>query len=222
MPLASSRNIVKISAAGSGKTYDVCKEALEVAKNGSRVLITTYTNIGAETVKKEIRKLNEGVLNPLVVIKTWFTFIMSDMIKPYQQFLTNEINYIKYYDFINKNFLVNYKKLGDMDRYITEQKNVRHEQAASLVMLLNKLSKGKIIRRLEEVYQTIFLDEIQDMAGDDIEIIRHLIISSVNVVCCGDNKQATFQTHYTKKIKIRLEIKYGNFLKTWKIKVWLK
>ncbi len=38
-------NIVKISAAGSGKTYDICHDALNVvADNTHKVLIVTYTN----------------------------------------------------------------------------------------------------------------------------------------------------------------------------------
>ena len=44
-------------------------------------------------------------------------------------------------------------------------------------------------------------DEIQDLAGDDIEILRLLIDSKIDIICCGDNKQATFCTHNTKKNK---------------------
>lgn len=197
----SSRNIVKMSAAGSGKTYDICKDALEKAKSGNRVLITTYTNRGAESVRKEIRLQNDGVLHPLAVVKTWFTFMMSDLIKPYQRYLTGEIGGVKAFDYSRTHGFINYGKTGEKKKYITDGKNVRANEGSSLVCLLNHLSGGKVISRLEENYHTIFFDEIQDMAGYDIEIIRLLIKSSIGVVCCGDNKQATFSTHNTKKNK---------------------
>lgn len=190
-----------MSAAGSGKTYDICKDALKIAKSGNKVLITTYTNRGTDSVRKEIRLQNDGVLHPLIVVKTWFTFMMSDMIKPYQRYLTGEINGIKTFDFSQTYGFINYAKPGTKGKYITKGKNVRSNEAAVLVCLLNRLSGGKVISRLEENYHTIFFDEIQDMAGDDLEIIQLLIESSIGVVCCGDNKQATYSTHNAKKNK---------------------
>ena len=201
MLFASSRNVVKMSAAGSGKTYDICWAALEKAKAGNRVLITTYTNRGAESVRKEIRLQNDGVLHPLVLVKTWYTFMMSDLIKPYQRYLTGKIGGVKAFDYSQTYGFINYAKTGTKEKYITGGKNVRANEGASLVCLLNHRSRGKVISRLEENYHTIFFDEIQDMAGYDIEIIHLLIKSSIGVVCCGDNKQATFSTHNAKKNK---------------------
>ena len=165
------------------------------------MLITTYTNRGAEAVRKEIKSQNCGVMHPLIAVKTWYSFMMSELIKPYQRFLTGEINGIKGFDYTQAYGHINYAKTGMKKRYITENKNVRSNEAASLVCMLNRLSDGKVIRRLEEIYSTIYFDEIQDMAGDDIEIIQLLIVSSINVVFCGDNKQATFSTHNTRKYK---------------------
>lgn len=39
------------------------------------------------------------------------------------------------------------------------------------------------------------------MAGRDINILEKLFQSNINIVCVGDNKQATFQTHSTKTNK---------------------
>ena len=101
-----------MSAAGSGKTYDICKDALEMAKSGSKVLITTYTNRGAESVRKEIRLQNDGVLHPLVIIKTWYSFMLADMIKPYQRYLTGKIGGIQTFDYSQTYGYINYAKSG--------------------------------------------------------------------------------------------------------------
>lgn len=208
-----SRNIAKMSAAGSGKTYDICKEALEEANSGRRVLITTYTNRGARSVKKEIQKQNDGVLHPLVIVKTWFAFLLSDLIKPYQRYLTQKIGGVNGYDFSQTYGHINYGNIGTKGRYITAGDNVRSNEASSLACLLNKLSDGKVISRLEEIYSTVYFDEIQDLAGDDISIICLLLNSSVGVVCCGDNKQATFSTHNTKKNRKRTGKNIWEFFK---------
>lgn len=202
-----------MSAAGSGKTYDICKEALSIAKTGYRILITTYTNRGAESVRKELRSQNDGVLHPLVVVKTWYVFMLSDMIKPYQRYLTGEIGGVKSFDYSQAYGYVNYAKGGTREKYITGGKMVRSNEGSSLVCLLNHLSRGKVIHRLEEVYHTVFFDEIQDLAGYDIEILRLLIDSSIGVVCCGDNKQATFSTHNARKNKKRTGKNIWEFFK---------
>lgn len=196
-------NKAKMSAAGSGKTWDICHEALEVVTHtDKRALIVTYTNRGAESVKNEIRKQNENVLHPQVIIKTWYRFLLSDLIKPYQTGLTGRrINHIKTVDFSEQFGQINFNKAGTYSRYINAGRNVRSNQASELAVLLNERSRGKSIARLEEIYSNIYFDEIQDMAGYDIELLRLLMKSSIGIVCCGDNKQATFKTHVAKKNK---------------------
>lgn len=49
-------NIVIMAAAGAGKTHDICKEVIENAKTtNKKILITTYTNKGIESIEKNIR-----------------------------------------------------------------------------------------------------------------------------------------------------------------------
>ena len=68
-------------------------------------------------------------------------------------------------------------------------------------MWLNSISGNKIIQRLCKIYDSILFDEIQDLAGRDIEILSLLMKSKISIVCCGDSKQATFKTHNAKKYK---------------------
>ena len=62
------KNTIKISAAGSGKTYDICHDALAVVEGGDKkILIVTYTNRGENAVETEIKKQNRGVLHQQIV-----------------------------------------------------------------------------------------------------------------------------------------------------------
>ena len=59
---------------------------------------------------------------------------------------------------------------------VNSGKNVRCNQASELAVLLNQRSNGKSIGRLEEIYSNIYFDEVQDLAGYDIEILKLLMI----------------------------------------------
>lgn len=197
-------NIIKISAAGAGKTYGICHDALDVVANSDkRVLIVTYTNRGEKAVETEIRKQNKGVLHPRIVIKTWYRFLLSETIKPYQRYITGDetFNVLKSIDFSQIYGKVNYQKKGARERYLTRTGNVLSNQASELACLLEEVSGGKNIGRLTEIYSNIYFDEVQDLAGYDIELLKLLLDSNISITCCGDNKQATYSTHNAKKNK---------------------
>ena len=208
-------NIAKMSAAGSGKTWDICHEALNAVKqNNKRALIVTYTNRSAESARNEIRKQNNGVLHPCVEIKTWYRFLLSEMIKPYQTGITEgRINHIRSVDFSEQFGQINRNKTGTYARYINSGKNVRSNQASELAVLLNQRNKGMTVDRLEKIYSNIYFDEIQDLAGYDIELLRLLMESSIYVTCCGDNKQATYKTHVSKKNKKQTGVNIWEFFR---------
>ncbi len=48
---------------------------------------------------------------------------------------------------------------------------------------------------MEGIYSHIFIDELQDYAGWDLEIILLLFRSQMQVTCVGDYKQATYRTN---------------------------
>ena len=200
------KNTIKISAAGSGKTYDICQDALNVvACGGKKALIVTYTNRGENAVENEIRKQNKGVLHPKIVIKTWYRFLLSDTIKPYQQYITGggSFNVLKGIDYTQTFGTVNFQRKGTRARYLTRAGNVLSNQASELACFLDEKSNGKIIGRLSEIYSNVYFDEVQDLAGYDIELLKLLLDSDISVTCCGDSKQATFSTHNARKNKNR-------------------
>jgi hypothetical protein len=198
-----SKNLVKLSAAGSGKTWGICSDALSIvndAANKKKVLITTYTNKGVEAINREIKKQNFGVLSERIFIRSWYQFLLHDLIRPYQSFVAG-INKIKSFDFSNMYGEINYFAKGKSLRYINPQGNVLANHASELAIYLNSQSNGMVVERLEKIYSHIFIDEIQDMAGNDLELIELLMDSAIIITCVGDNKQATFKTHNTQKRK---------------------
>ncbi|MGN0194768.1 MAG: UvrD-helicase domain-containing protein [Pseudoramibacter sp.] len=189
-------NLIRVCAAGAGKTYKICHEALHMAKNTHSIIIT-YTNRGIESVKNELIKANSGVLSDNIDVMTWYSFLLREMIKPYQSELF-EINQLCGLNFrlMHKR---NYQKKENPLRYVDSKFNVRAEQASALAIELNIRTQGAVINRLARIYDHIFIDEVQDMAGYDLDLIRLLIVSKIPITIVGDEKQAIFQTHYSRK-----------------------
>lgn len=196
------KNKVIMAAAGSGKTWGICNSVRHVsAYTSKKILITTYTNKGIDAVLSEYKKQNMGVIEKNVVVKTWFQFLLSDLIKPYQKCIVADYNVIRSIDFTHSYGYINYNKRGTKERYLNSNNDVLSNTVSELAVECNKSSKQKVIKRLEEVYSHIFIDEVQDLTGEDFTILEMLINSSIKVCYVGDYKQATYKTHNTIKNK---------------------
>lgn len=198
--IASRENLVRISAAGAGKTWGICHDALTLSAKGKRSLIVTYTNRGISAIAGEIRKQNYGVPDSNVIVKSWYNFLLSDLIKPYQNLIHLPRNFIRSVDFSEVYGQQNWYKKSDIRHYMIGN-NVRANNASELAVLINDCTAGKPVGRLEKIYTCIFFDEVQDLAGYDLELVRALLNSNIGITCVGDNKQATYSTHNTRKNK---------------------
>jgi DNA helicase II / ATP-dependent DNA helicase PcrA len=66
---------------------------------------------------------------------------------------------------------------------------------SDLVCKINAASSGKVIARLESMYDEIYLDEVQDLVGYDLDLLDLLFESSIGVTVVGDPRQHTFSTN---------------------------
>jgi len=58
-----------------------------------------------------------------------------------------------------------------------------------------------MIKRLEKIYDHIFIDETQDLAGYDFDLLELLLESKIKVTLVGDPRQATYFTNNSPKYK---------------------
>ena len=205
-------NEVVFAAAGNGKTYSLCKQAKDIVeKQNGCVLLISYTNEGIHSLEKEYRKQNDGILNEKVIIKSWYSFVLSEFIKPYQCLLNlKEKVYSKEREFnVSENFISSIAFYGDepprwfkqkhIQYYINSAGDVYPDRTSEFACLCNLHSDGKAVSRIENIYTNIFIDELQDYAGWDLELIKLLFESKVSVTCVGDYKQATYRTNNSLK-----------------------
>jgi len=190
------KNKVIVAAAGSGKTTYIVREALNNAPK--KTMIVTYTNKNREEIEKKIIELH-GFIPNHILVKSWYTFLLSDLIRPYQNCVYEERIEGVYFPAgpINR-----FAKKTNIKAYFLNAKNeVNKDRLSELAELIAKESDYKNITRISELYDSIFIDEVQDMAGYDLEIFNFLMHSIINVLFVGDIRQATYATNNTNKNK---------------------
>ncbi len=202
-----SKNNVILAVAGAGKTTELTKTALKKTETTKRKLILSYTNNGLSCIKEKIIENNNGVLSENIEIMSWSKFLLNECLKPYQKdFIDNlSIKGLVFLEEVPKNAkglpLYVFKKKSDVERYVTTNKNLYYDNMAELIVEISKKNNDLFINRLEDIYSEIYIDEVQDLNGEDLEIIEKLLSSKIIITLIGDHRQATFNTHSSQKFK---------------------
>ena len=108
----------------------------------------------------------------------------------------------------------NLLKLKDTNekKYVTASGNIYSNMISKLSCVLDDLSKGCVFQRIRKNFPYVFVDEIQDFAGYDLEVIRKLHEVGCSVTLVGDPRQTTYRTHYEAKYKKYAGGKIINFV----------
>ncbi|MGV3460284.1 MAG: UvrD-helicase domain-containing protein [Flavobacterium sp.] len=223
-------NKLVIAAAGSGKTTAIVKEALNI--KDKQVLITTYTEYNEEEIRSKIIQLNKYVPSN-IKIQTWFSFLIQHGVKPYQGTF-NEVMFtqsVRGLDLVNQRSGAKFDKQGKrvvsnghplfwgehesfIKHYFTGGGRIYSDKLAKFVVNADVTLKGEIIDRIRRIYPHIFIDEVQDLAGYDLEIIKLLFKSASTITLVGDPRQVTYLTHHEAKYKKYADGKIKEFLQT--------
>ena len=200
--MLSNKNKVIIASAGSGKTTYIVEEALKMKEK--RVLVTTYTNENIDQIKTFFIE-KAGCIPANVIVQSWFSFLLQEGVRPYQNHIIERRRVKSIYFFGNTK---EDKKLKESlqyipeskeNHYLTKNKYIYVDKVSKFVCKSNERSKGLVIKRLENIYDYIFIDELQDFAGYDLNLLELFFESNISVVAVGDPRQATFSTNNAQK-----------------------
>ena len=172
-----------LAVAGSGKTsLIVSKLDLE-----QRFLVITYTINNTKNLKRSIIK-KYGYFPDNVKLFSYYNFLYSFCLKP---FLAYKIRPRGIFWEHTPNY-TNRFKLDDPRRYMTKSRMLYHNRIAKLLEQRKVL--GDINNRLTKYYNHLFIDEVQDFAGHDFNLIINILKSNINAILVGDFYQHTFDT----------------------------
>jgi DNA helicase II / ATP-dependent DNA helicase PcrA len=221
MPL-SKINKLLIAGAGSGKTTYLIKLAL--ANPNINVLITTYTEENEAEIKKKIIEQKKCIPSN-ITIQTWFSFLIQHGLKPFQGAVEEELHEqsINGLLLMNSKSGFNYENKMGFKVYFNEATEFKHhyftsnwyifsDKLSKLVIKINKAVNNLVIDRITSHFKLVLIDEIQDLAGYDLEIVKFLFKSKSNIYLVGDPRQVTYLTHHESKYKKYVDGKIKDFI----------
>ncbi len=190
-------NKVIIAAAGSGKTQRLVKEALK--SSSGDVLITTFTDKNTEEIKSRIIAETHYIPTNITVMP-WFSFLLKHGVRPYQSKVYADRR-IDGLILMNQQSALRTKESNFCLHYLNSDGKIYSDKISKLVCKIDELTNGLVISRLSKIYSSIYIDEIQDLAGYDLEFIKLLLHSPINILLVGDHRQGTFTTNNSSKNK---------------------
>lgn len=200
----ANNNHLTLAVAGSGKTQSIVG-ACAAADLDERILILTYTSANQRELSGRLAA--EAGSHHNLEVSGWFSFLIGHFVRPYLPFAYPGER-VRGFDFTSdpQQRVAN----GEWRRYFNKQSEVRRAHLAQIAHRVNEEAGGAPIRRIERVFDRIFIDEVQDLCGWDLEILRLLMDSGVPLDMVGDVRQAILVTNPREQ-----KNKQYKFIKIW-------
>lgn len=180
-------NRLTLAVAGSGKTQGLVEHAASLPRS-RKVLAVTFTQANQAELRARIARLAGD--HPSIKVVGWYAFLLRDFAKPFVPFKFPRER-IRGFNFEGRP----HRFAKGIRRFLDSSGAV---YACELGRLSNELieeSGGSLHRRLEACYDDILIDEVQDLAAHDWEILDFLLTSGVSLTMVGDFRQAVFSTN---------------------------
>lgn len=187
-----------LAVAGAGKTTEIINNI----KKDDKTLIITYTENNYNILKNNIIKKFKGIPDN-IKIYTYFTFLYRFCFLPLKKGFK-----VKGVDFnSNPN---KYIKAKDINYYYNRvSKKMYHNRLAKIC---SDYFIDDIIKRIEKYFNYIYIDEIQDFASHDFNLLLNLIKTNCNILLVGDFYQHTFDTSRDGNVNSNLYNDYDNYI----------
>ncbi|HEU5472704.1 MAG TPA: UvrD-helicase domain-containing protein [Actinophytocola sp.] len=182
-------NQLTLAVAGSRKTQSIV-EACAAASPDERILVLTYTTANQDELRRRI--VSQVGSRPPIEIMGWFTFLIRHFVKPALPFVYPGAR-VAGFDFASDP--QHYTSNKAYGRYFNAQAQARRVHLAQLATRVADASRGAAVACLSRIYNTIYIDETQDLCGYDLEILLQLMKAPIAVRMVGDVRQAAILTN---------------------------
>lgn len=178
-------NHLTLAVAGGRKTQglvDYCRQATD-----RKIAVLTFTQTNQQEIRS--RLASQAGDSSTLEVMGWYTFLLRHFAQPFLRFKFPKER-VKGFDFEGRPFE---RALG-RSRFMDSGNRVYACELGKLAFELMEATPA-LLRRLECIYDEILIDEVQDLASFDWEILEVLLGSKIDVRMVGDVRQAVLSTN---------------------------
>jgi DNA helicase II / ATP-dependent DNA helicase PcrA len=187
---------VVFAVAGSGKTTRIVEEL----SAGRRCLVLTYTEENADTLRRKIIG-RYGRIPPGVKVMTYFTFLHSFCFRPLIGLKLSN----RGLGFSNLPAVDRFRQTDDR-YYLDASRRLYHGRLAKLIQVRDLM--GEVLERVDEFFDIVCIDEVQDFGGNDFNFILKLAGAKADLLLVGDFRQHTYDTSRDHGVNKTLHAKF--------------
>ncbi len=188
-----SSNLLTLAVAGSRKTQGIIDDCAQ-SPSTERILVLTYTRVNQNELRSRLAQRVGDRGN--IEVMGWFEFLIAHFVRPFLPF-SFPGNRIRGFDFESEP--QTYASVDNYTRYFNDSAQGRKVHLAQLATKIEEASSGAVLSRLTRLYDHIYIDEVQDLCGYDLEILRVLLKSDCPITMVGDVRQAVMVTNEREK-----------------------
>lgn len=177
---------VRLAVAGSGKTAEIASQ-IKAQPVGTTSIALTFTRQAQAEIDA---RAGAGLVSDHETMG-WYSFLTKHIVRPYLPTVFPGV-------------LPRGLCFVESEAKIPKRKGWKHyfnddfEPYSSRLSLLAKKVLQKAgdapIRRLERIYDSLYIDEFQDLGGNDLEVLNVLMRSHIRMLLVGDVRQALLDT----------------------------
>jgi DNA helicase-2/ATP-dependent DNA helicase PcrA len=179
-------NRLTLAVAGGRKTSSIIDACCQ-AGTEDRILVLTFTQANQRELSDRLAA--RGPHQARVDVQGWFSFLLSHWVRPYlpRLFAGQRLRGL--------NFEGDPGYVKGLTRFLDAEQRAYRRHLARLAHEVNAATTGAAIDRLSRLYDAIYIDEVQDLGGWDLDLLEVLIVSTIELNLVGDARQAVLSTN---------------------------
>lgn len=191
---------VILAVAGSGKTTYIVN-SLSIVKSS---LIITYTDNNYKNLRDRVINKFDGAPDGTRVY-TYFSFLYSFCLRP----LCGEKYGLKGINFNTPPDSTRLMKRDNLRHYIDSSGRIYATRMASFIIKFGIMSSVR--ERISKYYDFLYVDEVQDFAGYDFNLLTEISVGNIESIFVGDFFQHTYDTSRDGSVNSSLHDDYGRY-----------
>lgn len=186
-------NTATLAVAGARKTQSI----IDACANGdpaTRRLVLTYTLSGQQDLERRLRAACPAGSVPEVC--GWYSFLLRHWVRPflplkYPGRRLRGLNFDGLPATTNKGIII----AKGADRFLDDQSRAYKRFLSKLAIDVAVASGGTVTTRLQRMFGEMYVDEVQDMTGYDLDVLEQLLQTTSVIRLVGDLRQSVFDTN---------------------------